>query len=557
MHDGASVMYTDTNVTGPAGGRDQRPGFLGRVAPLLAAGGAGAALAAWAGRRNRRAQSTEQIDQRTEITEDSRHHSRPPSESYVDEKYTEDGRQQHTWRDRMLGAAAGVGVFEGARRLFGGRREDVSDVGYQRPPHSTQATESDYRRVEEGRSPISPSVERIRRTEETTTVPVAAASPSRRAALRARRSGGSIHSIESAGFASPSRDKRRNYALRDGIAALGVAGYMRHLINQRKDRREEQRVSDVNEWDREEERVARVNSQRRRYTGDGAPRPMRRRSSISESDVTPIAGSNPALSRHDIRRNDVVSNPNVPQPPPFTHASPGGSPATADRHRLRDAAVPLAAGAAGAAIGAAVADHRASSRRRESIPEQGPTPPVSIKVRMQNDGRQVTLQRLDAAGAASDRQTRKLQRRRRNGSISSVSASGDERWRRAEAREAAQAAEMQQQQQQQQQLQPGAPPPPRPPSPSQQQHNFVPGPPPGPAPVIGGSPLPPGALDNLPPPPPIPGSGLGGSPGSGGYDSSALTAGSRAESNRRRRRAERAKQEAERQQRGGNRVEFN
>lgn len=307
-------------------------------------------------------------------------------------------------------------------------------------------------------------------------------------------------------------------------------------------------MSDVNEWDREEERVARMNSQRRRYTGDGAPRPMRRRSSISESDVTPIAGSNPALSRHDMRRSDVISNPNVPAPPPFTHASPGGSPATPDRHRLRDAAVPLAAGVAGAAVGAAVAEHRSSSRRRESIPEQGPTPPVSIKVRMQNDGRQVTLQRLDAAGAASDRQTRKLQRRRRNGSLSSVSASGDERWRRTEAREAAQAAEMQQQQQA---------PPPRPPSPSLQQHNFVPGPPPGTAPVIGPGPLPPGALDNLPPPPPIPGSGVGGSPGSGGYDSSALTAGSRAESNRRRRRAERAKQEAERQQRGGNRVEFN
>jgi len=286
--------------------------------------------------------------------------------------------------------------------------------------------------------------------------------------------------------------------------------------------------------------MARTNSQRRRYTGDGAPRPMRRQASMSESDLTPIAGSNPALSRHDIRRSDAVSNPTVPTPPPFTHTSPGGSPATADRHRLRDAAVPLAAGVAGAAVGAAVAEHRASSRRRESIPEQAATPPVAVKVKMRNHGQQVTLQRLDPASAAAEHQTRKLQRRRRNGSLSSVSASDTERWRRTEAREAAQAAEMQQQQQQQ-----------------QQQHNLVPGPPAGPPPVVANAPLPPGAFENLPPPPPIPGSGIGGSPGSGGgYDSSALTAPSKAESNRKRRRAERARLEAEQRQRG-NRVEFN
>lgn len=539
-------MYSTTDVTGP-GGRPQRQGFLGRIAPLAAAGGAGAAIATLLGRRNRQVQSAERIEQRTDITEGSRRGSRPPSRtSFVEEKYTEDGHP-HTWRDRLLGATAGVGLFEGARRLFGGRREDVSEVSYQNPPHSAVATETDIRRVEEGRIPISPSAERIRRTEETTTIPVATASPSRRSALRARRSGDSIHSYDSAlSYASPGRDKRRNYTVRDGIAALGLAGYFRHRLNQRRERREDQRVAELRERDREEERIARMDSQRRRYTGDGIPRPTRRTASMSESELSPITGSNPALSRHDIRRvddrrNDAVSNPNVPAPPPFGHATPQASPgAASDRHRLRDAAVPLAAGVAGAAVGAAAAERRSSSRRRGSVGEQS-SPPTTVKVKLRNDGRHVTLQRVPPSEGAADRQARRLQRRRRerNGSFSSVGASGDEaRWRRTEAREAAQAAEMQREREQQEAA----------------QHNTIPPPPPDPAPIVGSSPLPPGAAEELPPPPPIPASGLGGSPGSGGYDSSAV--GSRAESNRRRRRAERARLEQQERERRGNRVDF-
>jgi len=533
-------MYSQTDITGGGDG-GQRPGLLGRIAPWAAAGGAAVGIAALLNRRNRRAESRERIDQSTVITEDSRRTSRPGSDSFVDEKYTEDGRRTHTWRDRLLGTAAGVGLFEGARRMFRGRQrdEEYSDVSYDRPAQSAVETETDIRRVEEGRVPASPAADRIRRTEDAASVPVAAASPSRRSALRARRSGDSIHSFDSASHHSPGRDKRRNHTVRDGIVGLGLTGYIRHKLNQRRDRREEQRVAEVHDRDRRDERIARMNSERRRYTGDGTPRRVRRRTSLSESEMSPISGSNPALSRHSLprpaggpsaaagSRNDVVTNPNVPPPPPFTHATPQPSPAPpVDRHRLRDAAVPLAAGAAGAALGAAAAaERRASSRRRESGDDQI-TPPVSLKMKMHNDGRHVTLRRLDAAEAAAERERR---RRDRTGSFSSVGASGDEHWRRTERREsAAEAAGMQRQ-------------------------NVVAGPPPGPAPVIGNQPLPPEVVSGLPPPPPIPAaSGLNGSPGSGGgYDSSAV--GSRADSNRRRRRIERARAEQERR---GNRVDF-
>ncbi len=536
--DGASYMYSQTDITGGGGGH--RPGLLGRIAPWAIGGTAVAGIAALMNRRNRRSESRDRVDQTTVLTGDSRRTSRPDSESFTDEKYTEDGRREHTWRDRLLGTTAGIGLFEGARRIFGGRPrdEDYSDASYDHPSQSGVETETDIRRVEEGRQPASPAAVRTRRTENGASVPVAVASPSRRSALRARRSGDSIYSYESSGLNhnSPGRDKRRNHTVRDGIAALGIAGYIRHKLNQRRDRREEQRVSEVHGRDREEERMARMNSGRRRYTGDGAPNRLRRYNSLSESEMSPITGSNPALSRHSLPRpgHDVVANPNVPTPPPFTHATPQASPTPPqDRHRLRDAAAPLAAGAAGAALGAALggaaaerraSSRRASSRRRESIGDQT-SPPVSLKMKMHNDGRHVTLRRLDPAEAAAERERR---RRDRTGSFSSAGASGDEHWRRTERREAAEAAE-------------------------KQRQNVVLGPPSGPPPVVGNTPLPPEMISGLPPPPPIPAaSGLSGSPGNGGgYDSSAV--GSRAESNRRRRRIERARAVQERK---GNRVDF-
>ena len=118
------------------------------------------------------------------------------------------------------------------------------------------------------------------------------------------------------------------------------------------------------------------------------------------------------------------------------------------RHHLRDEA---AAGMAGAALGAAAADatrRRHSERNTDSLE----SPPISLKVKMHNDGRHVTLRRLTEEEAIAQREARRKEsqatggRRRRNSSIGSSSGgdlggratSADRRWRRTEALDAAQ-----------------------------------------------------------------------------------------------------------------------
>jgi hypothetical protein len=580
--DRGSYVYSETDVS-----RRRPSGGIGGKLGALAAGGLGAAAIGGLARRfsGRRRDDSRSRVSASAVEAQSRHSrpsSRPPSGSFADEeKYTEDGREHHTWRNRLLAAGAGAGLFAAARNIFGGRKrhdEDDSVVSgsYHHHPlggsHSIQETETDIRRVEEGRAPISPSAARVR-TEESLSVPVAAASPSRRAAVRARRSNGSADSWDgNQTQGSPSRERRKSHTLRDGVAALGVAGFLKHKWNQRKRREEDERVADLRERDREAERIARINSQRRRYTGDGTPSRVRRHGSVTESEMSPVAGSTPALSRHNLTRpsasgsnlppvgsrTDVspveASSSVLPPPPPIPaaagHDSSGSEAytsaagATHQGHRARDAAIAAGAGAAGGAAAAVAASrHRSSSRRRESDGNGSVnSPPVSVKVKMHNDGRHVTLRRLDAAEAAAEREARRRERRRRDrsGSVSSIGGAGDDHWRRVEGREAAQTAALQ----------------------PEQSHNIptvpstLPGPPPGPPPATAGPPA--VSFSDLPPPPPIPASQSAlagnGSPGSQAYDSSAV--GSRADSNRRRRRAERARAEQAAREARGNRVDF-
>jgi hypothetical protein len=390
-----------------------------------------------------------------------------------------------------------------------------------------------------------------------------------------RPSGTSIDSYDSrSDYYSPGKAKQETHTLRNGIAALGVAGYLRHKFKQNKNKKDDRRVEEMRRRERENERINRraSGSQRPpRYTGDGAPSRARRHNSVTESEISPLRGSNPELSLHslsrpsggrtDITTSNTLANSGLPPPPPIPgsvrHNDSSNSSIGRARHSSRNrhgrgeaaAAAGLAAGAAGAAL---AGNHRNSSRRRDS--EGGGSvnsPPVSVKVKMHNDGRHVTLRRLDPAEAAAEREARRRQGKGRSGSISSQGggASGDEHWRRVERMEAEQAA---------------------------QQHNIppipavpqnLPGPPPGPPPppssFAGPStyagPASTMDLGDLPPPPPIPGaaeSGLGGgSPGSI-YGSGPSAVDSRAESNRKRRRAERARALQARQEGRGNKVDF-
>ena len=524
--------------------------------------------------------------------------------SYIsDEKDSETSR--HGWGRRILEIGAIGGTIAAARGLFRRRnRDDSSDVGPYRPPlGGNQIIGSDsVSRIEEGRPPVRPvtppgdSPGYIRPTHPLANPPLTPGTPG-------RHNSTSEYSYYSYMSGSPSRRDRRGHTFRDTLAAGGAMVAMRQLFKSRRQKKEERRVEEVRNKRLEEEKLARENSQRR-YTGDGITPPQRIRNngigSPGSSDFSgsivedrnrrprmgsalPVAGVGAAAAgaladRDRIRpvgQDPVIQVPggppvfptNIPPIPPTHRAdleSSGSEVYTTasgrprHRHHLRDEA---AAGMAGAALGAAAADgtrRRHSGRNTDSLE----SPPVSLKVKMHNDGRHVTLRRLTEEEAIAQREARRLEnraaggRRRRNSSISSGSGgeqlggrtSADRRWRRTEALEqaqanaAAQAAPV---------LDPAAgpstqyPPPPR-------HDPYL-------APNQGVDPLT-GHAYNLPVPPPIPGtaSGLGGAAGSITSPGTETSGATEYANNRRRRRAERAQARLAREGRtgGGNTVDF-
>jgi hypothetical protein len=585
--DDRGSYYTDGTRTDVTPGSEHRHGRLGKLA---AGAGAAGLLAAFLKRRRSRSQSRTRTDGAS---------SRHDSESFVDEKYSDHGRKQHTWRDRLLIAGAAGGAIAAARKIFGGRRHEDEGSSISEYPHrplggAHSITETDVSRIEEGRVPTTPTRTGVGMAALPAAAAIAAGSPSRHSRhsrhsrTDSRPAGGSIDSYDSweeSNLDSPGKAKRKTHTLRDGIAALGVAGFLRHKWNERKDTRDEVRVAAMKRRDREDEKLARRNSSRRRYTGDGIPRPPHRRhGSVTDSEMSPLGGSNPELSLHSIPRpSGVPTTPDVtaantaanaggsylPPPPPMPatiirHDSSGSEALTSsgggrnNRHRVGEAA---AAGLAGAAAGAALAGHeRNSSRRRDSSATSSVhSPRASVQVKMHNDGRHVTLRRLNPNEKAAEK-ARRQRRPGRSGSISSAGgagASGDEHWRRVQRMEAQQAAQLRADTIAAGEQQHNIPPPPA----------LVPGPPSAPPslrPSITQVPPPPahGTFSPTPsdllPPPPIPalGSNMGGSPGSVYGSGPSNVDSSRAESNRRRRRAERARLEAAERERTGNRVDF-
>lgn len=575
----------DSAVSPPRRERSRHRGL--KALAGVTAGAVG--LEAW--RRHRR---RSQEERRTEVTS-SRRTSRPsrPSGSFIDEeKFSEPSVRDHTWRNRLLGAGAAAGGIAAIRGWMNrrNRTEVASDVSSYTHGPVTAVTQEDVHRVQAGHAPASPAHTRIRPPTAAAGV-LATGSPLRRPAPR--RSGNSVSSFtslteeeEHVGHHDMHHDEHHDarYGVREGITALGVAGFGKYLWDRSRRRREDRRSEEIRRQDRMQEEIARRNSHGRRYTGDGSPshrrpRPPAAGGSIVTLDDSALTGSVPALSHQHLPRPGATPGPstlpvtplhpppsNIPMPPPpgstitsippppppisdpmVVHDSSGSEAYTSPggghhrRHRLRDNA------AAGAALGAATAAARPHSQDRVE------SPPVSVKVKMHNDGRHVTLRRLNEQEAAAEREARRRERRRRNGSLSSLDGgnnTGDERWRRVEAMEAAQAAELAQ-----------AGPSGTHPS----QHNVpppgapiaMPMPPPhgpGPAPM---TPAQAAHAMHLPPPPPIPGSGLGGSAVGGVSPPSAYgteTDLSNYENNRRRRRAERMKAKAA--QGSSGRVEF-
>ncbi|KAF2741970.1 hypothetical protein M011DRAFT_497801 [Sporormia fimetaria CBS 119925] len=550
----------------------RRPG----MGKLAAAGAAGAGLAALARHRSRSRSRSRSRGPRHDVLS-SRRSSRH-SESYVsDEKSAHRTRRDGGWKDKLLGAAAVSGGVFALRSLFSRNKkhattETGSVASYSRPMPQSEVTQTDLSRVEEGRAPTSPGNDRWRRVEEREAAQAAAMAGSPlRTGRGPRRSGESINSFDSR-TSFDDDGPRRNESHNTGktLAALGLMGFMKHKWNSRKNKREEEHVEAMRRQDIEEERLARANSSRRRFTGDGAGYPRKNRPSSTIYTESDISGMTPGPSRP----NKPLPPSTIPPPPgpvfgagaaagpssgpnlaPAAIISESGSEAYTSpggghhrRHRTADFATPVGG------LGVPPRDH---SRHRSSAGDSVASPPVSVKVKMHNDGRHVTLRRLGEEEAAAERDARRRerQRRNRNGSMSSLGNADNDHWRRTEAREAQQAREMQRAQQAGQ-AQPSAIPPPgvsvgSVPTPIPMPEPvlpILPGPPPGPPPAAG-------YTSPMPPPPPIPaaaGSIMSSPPGTQIYGTE--TDVSNYDTNRRRRRAERAQAKQARQ--SGSRVEF-
>lgn len=563
-----------TERTGSTRSRRSRRSHGHGLGALATAGAAGAGLAALRNRSRSRSRSRRNGSRHEVLS--SRHDSRSRVESrftdsYLsDEKYAGDRKKTGTWKERLLGVGAAAGGIYAVKSLFNRNKkhhaptETGSDVSYSRPLGRSEVTQTDLSRLEEGRAPESPANHREdwRRVEEREAAQAAAMAGSPlRQGHRPPRSGGSIDSFDSRTSFNDDHDARpheKSYGLKEGLVTLGVVGFLKHSLGKRRNKKEDARAEALRQHDLEEERMARANSNRRKYTGDGVP-PRRNRppsTDYSESDIT---GITPSLARPDIPRppmDSTVGPSTAPiRLPPHAdmlsesgseaYNSPGGRP----HHRHHDSSgllgPALAGGAAATAISTGSPSRRDHSQRRGSREGSVASPPVSVKVKMHNDGRHVTLRRLNEEEAAAEREVRRKerQRRNRNGSRSSLSDLGNDRWRRTEALEAQQAQEM---------AQNAAPPPPSHSSgPLRMPEPTIPPPPPGPPPNFSG----PGHIP-LPPPPPMPAAAPSvlSSPhgtqvyGDTGTDISAY------DSNRRRRRAERAQAKAARS--GGSRVEF-
>jgi hypothetical protein len=416
----------DSRVSGDSAEESHHHNY-GRMA---AAGAAGLGLAEIFRRRRRSKNKSEMYD-------DSQ-------ASHADEKHSEDEPRHGGWRHKFLKIGAVVGVVALLKKLFSRRRNRESDMesGRYRPAHtrSDSVTEDSLSRMEDGRRPEPSHMPPGR--------------PPSRPPSRTQ-SPGSSYDYNSAYFTEDEGGK--SHGIRNALFGAGAFAAVKKLFGRRNQDDEQRRVEEMRRQDREDERLARANSKRRAGTGHDGP--YRRAASYTatdmSSDVTrPPRG--PSYGESGFTGEPVASGAVDGPPSDMAPAPPAHQDTVSDvtgRHPSgHDTAdfEPGAAGAAGAGMGEAYAHHRprSSSPRRE---EQVASPPVSVKVKMHNDGRHVTLRRLTEEEAAANRDTRRRDRRssrRRTGSTGSLSGNegNGDRWRRVEELERQQAEQVQREQ---------------------------------------------------------------------------------------------------------------
>ncbi|PGH23247.1 hypothetical protein AJ80_02663 [Polytolypa hystricis UAMH7299] len=309
-------------------------------------------------------------------------------QSIVHEKHSEDGRHGGRWGKRILQVGAMAGAAGLAKKFFDRRRGHDSDTesGHYRPAHtrSDSLYDDSLSRVEEGRpGPSHP---------------------------RPYDGAPSMYTDSAYTY----RDDR-GHGVRDAAVGGGVFAALKGLFKGRRDKKEQDRIEEIRRADVEAERVTRDGQ--RRFTGDGLPRrSMRRQPSISV--VTGPTDPDTAIP---------------PEPPSHQEFSGTESVTTTGRRQPRYPSLGPA-GAAGSSR------RRRSGGREESVDSQ----PYSIKVKMHNGGRHVTLRRLtEEESRRSKRRENRRSSRRRQGSASSLSGhEGNNHWRRVEDMERQQQEDM-------------------------------------------------------------------------------------------------------------------
>ncbi|KAL4995800.1 hypothetical protein BDV10DRAFT_125208 [Aspergillus recurvatus] len=402
-----------------------RRSSLGRMA---AAGAAGAGLATLFRRRSRD------------------HGSESSQTSYMDEKYSDEGSRRGGWGSRFLklGALGGGAIF--AKRFFDRRRERESDAesGRYQPAHrrTDSMTEESLSRLGD-RPPPQPSY------------PAPINRPPNRPPSREQSINSSYYD-----YSYFSRDDERpSHTARNALFGAGALAAIKGFFSRRKRKDDEQRhVEEMRRHDLANEKIARANS-KRRYTGDGYYPQRKRPASQTATDVSTDLTSRPpraqyppesALSAAPVAPGAVVGAHSEQPPAPPIHYDPASTmtPAGPTTSQPPPPIIPVAAahgGSAGPSSGH-LPIPGGSGWQRDGHVE---SPPVSIKVKMHDDGRNITLRRLTEEEAAAGREARRRERRnsrRRNGSVSSLSGNegtgSRDRWRRVEELERQQQEQM-------------------------------------------------------------------------------------------------------------------
>lgn len=462
---------------------------------LAAAGAAGVGLAALFNRRSKPKRRYSESD----VTQS--YVSSSSASSAYGEKPTPQRQNRPGIGKRILEVGAIGGGLAAAKSLFSRRkagRDDESEIDAYRPPlgGNTSIMSDSVSRLEEGRTnrPVTPTAGMAAGAIRPSTHPLAQPPMTPGSALSEEYS---YYDYESS---SPSRRGGRHQTFKEAVAAGGAVFAVRQLFKGRKEKKDAEHAERLRRERIDQERLARANSQHR-YTGDGLIPPRRVRNNRVESqtasDVSsamPGSVQQPSQSRlHDYNStmspvmaggasaaaasaladrnrirpvgNDPVIAPPMPAsamatefpPPPPPHGvdpmSSGSELYTTasgrqrHRHHLAEDAALLGGGAA---MGAAAMNRRRTEPQNTDSME---SPPVSIHVKTQDNGRKVTLRRLTEEEAAAQRAARRTERRtsnrRRNSSFSDSSAgeilgntAAEQRWRRTEQREEEQQAAM-------------------------------------------------------------------------------------------------------------------